>query len=131
MWEYFIYFNIFITNNTKPFFTHQRPKTEEELKQCSKAGDEFGAISATLDGKPIENLDKSRSETSFFNITIVKDNIFDVPPGTYKSTADGFFVFLKPLSPGNHDLHLKTSVTNPTTPSYNYASEVMYHLDVK
>ena len=88
----FIYFNIFITNNTKPFFTHQRPKTEEELKQCSKAGDEFGAISATLDGKPIENLDKSRSETSFFNITIVKDNIFDVPPGTYKSTADGFFV---------------------------------------
>ena len=111
--------------------SESQPQTEEELKQCSKAGDEFGAISATLDGKPIENLDKSRTDTGFFNITIVKDNIFDTPPGTYKATADGFFVFLKPLSPGNHDLHLKTSVTNPTTPSYNYASEVMYHLDVK
>ena len=111
--------------------SESQPQTEEELKQCSKAGDEFGAISATLDGKPIENLEKYRTDTGFFNITIVKDNIFDTPPGTYKATADGFFVFLKPLSPGNHDLHLKTSVTNPTTPSYNYASEVMYHLDVK
>lgn len=108
-----------------------QPQSDEELKQCSKAGDEFGAISATLDGQKIENLEKYRTDTGFFNITIVKDNIFNVPPGTYKATADGFFVFLKPLSPGNHDLHLTTSVTNPTTPSYNYASEALYHLIIK
>jgi hypothetical protein len=108
-----------------------QPQTDVELKQCSMAGDEFGAISATLDGKSIENLNTYRTDTGFFNITIVKDNIFDTPTGTYRATADGFFVFLKPLSPGNHELHLKTSVTNPTTPSYNYASEGIYHLIIK
>ena len=40
-------------------------------------------------------------------------------------------VFLEPPSPGKHDLRLTTSVLNPTTPSYNHAAEVMYHLDVK
>ena len=40
-------------------------------------------------------------------------------------------VFLEPPSPGKHDLRLTTSVLNPTTPSYNHAAEVVYHLDVK
>jgi hypothetical protein len=94
------------------------------------AGDEYGAISATLDGQKIENLDSYRTATDFFNITYVKDNIFDVPAGTYRGVADGFFVFLKPLSVGNHELQNKTSVTNPTTPSYNYASEAIYDLKI-
>ena len=68
--------------------------------------------------------------TDFFNITAVKDNIFASPVGTFRGIADGFFVFLKPLSAGNHELQLKTSVTNPTTPSYNYASEAIYHLKI-
>jgi hypothetical protein len=83
-----------------------------------------------LDGKKIENLETYRTATDFFNITHVKDNIFDVPAGTYRGVADGFFVFLKPLSVGNHELQIKTSVTNPTTPSFNYASEGIYHLKI-
>ena len=67
---------------------------------------------------------------TFFNISFVKDNIFDAPAGTYRGVADGFFVFLKPLPVGNHELHIKTSVTNPTTPSYNYASEGIYKLKI-
>ena len=55
-------------------------------------------------------------------------NEYDV---NFKGNADGFFVFLEPLSPGKHDLRLSTSVLNPTTPSYNYAAEDTYHLDVK
>jgi hypothetical protein len=31
---------------------------------------------------------------------------------------------------GNHELQIKTSVTNPTTPSYNYASEAKYDLKI-
>jgi hypothetical protein len=105
-------------------------QSDADLRQCSTAGDEYGAISATLDGKKIENLDSYRTATDFFNITFVKDNIFDVPAGTYRGVADGFFVFLKPLSVGNHELQVKTSVTNPTTPSFNYASEGIYHLKI-
>ena len=71
------------------------------------------------------------TQTGFYNLTVVKDNIFDNVPGTFKGNADGFFVFLEPPSPGKHDLRLSTSVLNPTTPSYNYAAEVVYHLDIK
>ena len=105
-------------------------QSDAELQQCSTAGDEYGAISATLDGQKIENLDSYRTATDFFNISYVKDNIFDIPVGTYRGIADGFFVFLKPLSVGNHELQIKTSVTNPTTPSYNYASEGIYKLKI-
>jgi hypothetical protein len=104
--------------------------SDADLRQCSTAGDEYGAISATLDGQKIENLDSYRTATDFFNISMVKNNIFDIPAGTYRGVADGFFVFLKPLSVGNHQLQIKTSVTNPTTPSYNYASEGTYNLKI-
>lgn len=103
-------------------------QSDADLQQCSTAGDEYGAISATLDGQKIENLDSYRTATDFFNLTYAKDNIFDVPASTYRGIADGFFVFLKPLPVGNHELQVKSSVTNPTTPSYNFASEAKYNL---
>jgi hypothetical protein len=43
--------------------------------------------------------------------------------------ADGFFVF-EPLPPGNHELQLSTSVSNPVEPQYNYAAEELYNLIV-
>lgn len=101
---------------------------DDELRKCAKEGDEFGAISATLDGQKIQNLESYRTQTGFYNITVVKDNVFGNVPGTFKGNADGFFVFLEPPTPGKHDLRLTTSVTNPTTPTYNYAAEVLYHL---
>ena len=110
--------------------SESQSQNDADLRQCSMAGDEYGTISATLDGQKIENLDSYRTATDFFNISIVKENIFGSPPGTYRGVADGFFVFLKPLSVGNHELQVKTSVTNPTTPSYNFASEAKYNLKI-
>ena len=104
---------------------------DDELRKCAKEGDEFGAITATFDGQKIQNLDSYRTQTGFYNITVVKDNVFGNPPGIFKGNADGYFVFLEPPSAGKHDLRLTTSVTNPTTPTYNYAAEVLYHLNVK
>ena len=73
------------------------------------------------------------TQTRFGNITVVKNNIFDIVPGKFNSsTADGFFVFLEPPSLGKHDLKLSSNVNlNPTTPSYNDGAEVVYHLDIK
>jgi hypothetical protein len=104
--------------------------SDADLRQCSTAGDEYGAISATLDGQKIENLDSYRTATDFFNLSYINDNIFDVAAGTFRGVADGFFLFLKPSSVGNHELQVKASVTNPTTPSYNFASEAKYNLKI-
>ena len=84
---------------------------DDELRKCAREGDEFGPylLNSRWRGD-IRNLDQYRTTTRFYNLTVVKDNIFDNVPGTFKGNADGFFVFLEPPSPGKHDLRLSTSV---------------------
>jgi hypothetical protein len=103
-------------------------KTDEGLRNCAMAGNEYGVLSASLDGSELQDLNQYRTQTRFFNLTVPKDNFCNCVPGTFKTMADGFFVFLKPLPVGKHDLVLTTSVSNPITPSFNYAAESVYHL---
>jgi hypothetical protein len=112
-------------DNTDPLL-----KTDEGLRKCAMEGNEYGIVTASLDGQSLQNLDQYRTQTSFFNLTVPKDNWCNCVPGTWKTMADGFFVFLKPLQFGKHDLILKTNVVNPTSPSYNYVAEAVYHLTV-
>jgi hypothetical protein len=106
-------------------------KTDEELRRCAMAGNEYGVIEATVDGVKIKNLEQYRTQSGFFNITIPEDNIYGGPAGTYRAFADGFFVFLEPLSAGKHDIHLKVSVLNPVESSYNYNADWTYNLIVE
>jgi hypothetical protein len=103
-------------------------KTDEDLRRCASAGNEYGVIEATLDGVKLKNLEQYRTQSGFFNITIVDGNIYDAPAGTFRGFADGFSVFLEPLPPGKHDVDLKVSVLNPIEPSYNYNADWTYHL---
>ena len=48
-----------------------------------------------------------------------------------RAFADGFFVFLEPLPPGKHDVHLKVSVLNPVETNYNYNADWTYHLIIE
>ena len=106
-------------------------KSDDDLRRCAMAGDEHGVIEASIDGVKVKNLLQYRTQSGFFNITIPADNIYQAPAGTFKSMADGYFVFLQPLSPGNHDVHLKVSVLNPVEPLYNYNADWTYHLIVE
>jgi len=106
-------------------------KTDQGLTHCAMAGNEFGLISATIDGREIQNLTGYRAQSPFFNITVPADNDFNNVQGVWKAKVDGFFLFLEPLPPGTHTLHTTASVTNPIQPSYNYASDLTYHLIVK
>ena len=103
-------------------------KSDEDLRRCSKAGNEYGVIEATVDGVKLKNLEQYRTQSGFFNITIPEDNIYDNGPGTFRALTDGFFVFLEPLPPGKHDVHLKVSVLNPIEQQYNYNADWTYHL---
>ena len=92
------------------------------------AGNEYGVISATFDGRKLQNLDSYKTQSGFFCISVPKNNVFNNVPRTWKATVAGTYVFLEPLSPGRHDLHTTVSVTNPIQPSYNYAADLTYHL---
>ena len=101
----------------------------------------------TLDGKPIPltNEEKYRVLTDPFNMTFPEvvspeDAMWDEPPGTYMAVADGWYLMLKPLSPGEHTLHYTTgyrdSRSDPTIPMGQgnkepYIQDVTYHLIVK
>ena len=70
-------------------------------------------MSVTLDGNSMNNLIRIKSDV--FATTIPADNIFNfpcggpgtVPPGIYSpSVDDGYYVLLKPLSVGSHQLHI-------------------------
>jgi hypothetical protein len=106
-------------------------KNDEELRRCSLAGDEYGVISATLDGVKIKDLEKYRTQSDFFNVTQVQDNIYEGRAGNFRAAADGFYVFLEPLPPGKHDIDLKVSVLNPVDTSFNYNADWTYHLLVE
>ena len=103
-------------------------KSDEDLRRCAMEGNEYGVIEATVDGVKLKNLEQYRTQSGFFNITIPEDNIYDNSPGIFRALSDGFFVFLEPLPPGKHDVHLKVSVLNPIEQQYNYNADWTYHL---
>jgi hypothetical protein len=106
-------------------------KTDDALRRCASEGNEYGVIEATVDGVKLKNLEQYRTQSGFFNVTIVKGNIYESPTGTFRAFADGFFVFLEPLPPGKHDVHLKVSVLNPVETNYNYNADWTYHLIIE
>ena len=83
--------------------TDPKVKTDEGLRNCTMAGNEYGVISASLDGSKLQDLNQYRTQTRFFNLTVLKDNFANLVPVPFKSMADGFFVFLKPLPVGEHE----------------------------
>ena len=103
-------------------------KSDEDLRRCAMAGNEYGVIEATLDGVKLKSLEQYRTQSGFFNITIPEDNIYGSRAGTFRALTDGFFVFLEPLPHGKHDVHLKVSVLNPIEQQYNYNADWTYHL---
>ncbi len=63
--------------------TDPKLKTEEGLRECSKEGQEFGVVSATLDGRQLQNLDQYGATSDVFNMTVAEDNAFQSPSGTF------------------------------------------------
>jgi hypothetical protein len=59
-------------------------------------------LSAIVDGQKIP-IYRVRSEPTMFTITVPSDNPLQMPGGgTTQATADGYWVFLKPLTLGGH-----------------------------
>ena len=105
-------------------------KNDEDLCTCASAGNEYGAIEASVDGVKLKNLESYKAQSGYFNFSNADNNIYDSCAGTYRAFADGYFVFLEPLPAGNHDVNLKVSVLNPIEPSFNYIADWTYHLNV-
>jgi hypothetical protein len=87
--------------------TLEKPEliTDAELiRYAIKDEDDILNLDALVDGHKVP-IYRVRSDPPMFPLKIAADNVFEVPgETTTMATSDGYWVFLKPLSPGKHDL---------------------------
>ena len=120
-----------------------RTKTPAELiKLLSKSNLYPNQFDATLDGKPLhlKNDEAHKVQSDLFNLTLPKDNVWGEHDGPDKATTQGWWIMLKPLTPGEHTLHYITgyrdSRSDPSIPPGQgnlqpYIQDVTYHIIVK
>jgi len=108
-------------------------KTEEELKTCAKANiDRAISTDLTIDGKKMENLADYRAQSQLYNITLPANNIMGVSPQTTSSIAEGYWIFINPLSAGKHEIKFGGQAGDLTVASnMNFATQSIYNLIVK
>jgi hypothetical protein len=86
---------------------------ESDLRAATYVGTELNEIS----------LPYHRIKADLFDLSVAKDNIFDVSDGPTQAVADGYWIFLKPLPIGEYTIHIKGE--QPF-----YRSEVTYKINI-
>lgn len=80
------------------------PRQKQEHLECAASLiDPFDPadLTATVDGEAVPLV---RAASALFPFHLDDPNIFGVPAGTYLETADGYWVLLDPLPPGEHTI---------------------------
>jgi hypothetical protein len=108
-------------------------KTESQLLACTKSENEgISGLDVTLDGVKITGLQNYRVQSPLFNFTYPSNNINGAPVGSTQGISDGYWIILKPLTTGEHTVHLAGSVVNYVSGALNnFANEVTYHVNVQ
>jgi len=81
-------------------------KTEADLRRCAHADqDTVSDLTLRIDGLDIQNLTNFRVDSPLFNFTTPENGLFDLHSVTTQAVSDGFFVMVKPLPVGSHEIH--------------------------
>jgi hypothetical protein len=113
------------------FLEFPAAKTDEDLHKCAEEDQSSNpGLFLSVDGREFKELEKYRVHSRPFNITFSENNIFGVS-GPTRAVSDGYWVMLEPLKPGNHVIHFKASLTNPTTGILYFNEDTKYNLIVK
>jgi hypothetical protein len=127
-----------ILNDLISFATHPQLKSGAELYAYAKADlDKTKFLYAKVDGIELKNLETCRVQSAVFNISLPSDHHNKGPVSTL-AASDGYWVFLKPLTVGEHTIEfvgekLKFDQLHPDNSSSNvskFHGEVKYHLRV-
>jgi hypothetical protein len=108
-------------------------ETDEELLAGAKnQADLVTTLEVSIDDVPLQDLRNYRIQSPFFDVTLPNDNIFGISGGTYRSIADGYWVFIEPLPPGQHEIRLHGVMGDPTgtSPIPSVETAVTYHLTI-
>ena len=100
-------------------------ETEQMERDCANGFiDGISFLEVILDGEKVTMLRNHRAESPAFNVTLPEGNLFGLDPGVYgPAVSDGYWVMLKPLKPGKHELSFQGTASG-------FHLEVTYHLEV-
>lgn len=105
--------------------------TESQLMtRCENATDKVLSLEAIVDGKPIENIERYRVQSDVFDLDLPDDNVYGIEAGSTRAVCDGFWLFLKPMSKGRHEIYFKgeTRLAEQYTSSFMNRTDVYRHI---
>ena len=86
-------------------------KTEAELRIRAKDFmDRVRKLQVIVDGIKLQGLYKYRVQSSVFDLNFPPNCVYDLQPGFTRAVCDGYWIFLRPLSKGRHDIHFSGEV---------------------
>jgi hypothetical protein len=110
-----------VLNAEISFSDFPNAKGEDDLKKTLDSDLAAATyVGAELNGT---SLPYQRIKADLFDLSVSKDNIFNVQSGPTQAVADGYWVFLKPLPVGKYMIHVKGE--QPF-----YRSEVTYEINI-
>lgn len=106
----------------------------QELRTCAAAfvdGVGKNTLKVTIDYKSVRDVHEFRVQSPVFNFVMpADDNYLDLPGVTSgASLSDGYWLILKPLSPGHHVIHLEGAYVSG--PGAGFSQNVTYDLTVQ
>jgi hypothetical protein len=103
------------------------------MRKCAKEDqDKVNLVRVTVDGVDIPDMRDYRIQSPMFNLSLPENNAAGVPAQESTGVSDGYFVMLKPLSRGEHEIRSIGSLVDVTVQgTQNFASDVTYHLTVE
>lgn len=98
--------------------------------------DHAEGLSCTIDGIPVRNLEAYRARSPLFTFgPLPENNLLGLPAGTSSpAVADGYYVMLSPLSPGQHTIHFTGAVVFTAEEDgfdFSFSLDITYHLTVQ
>ncbi len=114
-------------------------ETEEELQGVADSYmDDVTIVSVEIDGVPVENPEQYVSPSGLFQFgPLPDDNVLEVAYGledtegeVSDSAANGYYLMLRPLRRGEHEIHFVAEYTNPDTGDV-WTQDVTYTITVE
>jgi hypothetical protein len=98
--------------------------TEAEQRACAQAFmDMASGMAATIDGREVRDLSRYRVSSPQFTFSAPANGLFGPDPVSGTSVSDGVWLFLNPLSAGEHTIHFVGSVPG-------FSLDVTYNLTI-
>ena len=125
----------FSTNNSFffPLFSeecdYESVTGDDELKNCVTRNNQYADGKISIDGLDLKNISQYKFTTDFFNINFKPNNLYDATAGTYRALINGLFLFIKPFTPGLHEIKYSIIQIKPTHDN-DYAAEITYKINI-